>query len=548
MPHVQYRALVDVTADAPAVVRAAAILDVGAAAPITPVVTDPGTTAYAAERTDGTAGTLRIVYEIESPPTADPPATATRVRVTVRSDVKVPYFRWFVVPLTWFMVRREARYRTVALGVVLAGGDAPERTSSALLPPAHFTVEQAAYLSVAAFAAAAANFGGALVGQEGTYVRHGYHVSTAALGDMLTLSRFGVLVALVAAVLADRVGRRRLILWGLVGVALSNLVSAVAPTFLVFSMGQFLTRGFVNAVLPVAAIAIIEEAPEGARAFALAMLALAMGAGYAVSVFLLPFSDLGPHAFRIPFAVSALTILCVPRLGRRLSETRRYEVLRREGVERGRFREVFDRRHARLLLLVALSGFLGNIFSAPASQLTNAFLSDDRHFSATGIAIWRAVTAGLPALIGVIIGGRLADIRGRKPVAITALVIVGGLEIAFFLGPEWLLWTSSTVAIFAAGIAGPAVGTFSTELFPTEVRGTSNGIVTVAGVFGAVIGITGVTRLSDHVGGLGPALAISAIVPILVALFIIPRFPEGAHQNLDDISPTIAPHDPEVVT
>lgn len=539
MPHVQYRALVDVAAGAPALRSMVERLDPGG--------THSPTDGYSVQRFDGTAGALDVRYTVVDRTLEDDDHGPGAVQVIVASNVRVPYFRWFVVPLTWFMVRREARYRVAALRALAAGGELPPSKPSALLPPVHFTLEQARYLSVAAFAAAVANYGGALVGQEGTYARRSYGVSTVALGDMLTVTRFGVLVALVAAILADRVGRRRLILWGLAGLALANLVSALAPTFTVFSVGQFFSRGFVNAVLPVAAIAIIEEAPEGARAFALAMLALAMGAGYAVSVILLPVSDFGGDAWRVSFLVSGASLLLLPRLSRRLTETFRFEALRRAGTERGRVREVFDRRYLRRFVLIALAAFLGNVFSAPASQLTNSFLSDERHFSAAGIALWRAITAGIPGVIGVLIGGRLADVRGRRPVAVSALVVVGLLEIAAFLGPGWILWTASTIAVIGAGIAGPAVGTFSTELFPTAVRSTSNGLVVVAGVAGAVLGITGVTHLADHVGGLGPALAIAAVVPILVAVFIIPRFPEGAHQQLDDLSPSVAPTaEPEI--
>ena len=63
----------------------------------------------------------------------------------------------------------------------------------------------------------------------------------------------------------------------------------------------------MNAVLVVGGIAVVEEAPEGARAFAVAMLGLAGGAGFALSVILLPAADLGPEAWRVAFGVSALT-------------------------------------------------------------------------------------------------------------------------------------------------------------------------------------------------------------------------------------------------
>jgi ammonia channel protein AmtB len=64
-------------------------------------------------------------------------------------------------------------------------------------------------------------------------------------------------------------------------------------------------------------------------------------------------------------------------------------------------------------------------------------------------------------------------------------------------------------------------------------------MIVVAGVLGSIVGLVGVTHLADYVGGLGPALAIAAVVPIIVALFVIPFFPEGANRDLDELSPSI---------
>ena len=51
-----------------------------------------------------------------------------------------------------------------------------------------------------------------------------------------------------------------------------------------FTGAQLCTRALVNAALVVASIAAVEEAPEGARAYAFSMFALALGLGFAASV------------------------------------------------------------------------------------------------------------------------------------------------------------------------------------------------------------------------------------------------------------------------
>ena len=129
----------------------------------------------------------------------------------------------------------------------------------------------------------------------------------------------------------------------------ANFVAGVAPSFEVFTGAQLFTRAFVNACLVVAGIAAVEEAPEGARAFATAMFALALGVGIALGVIFLPFADLGNYGWRISFIVSAAALFFLPFIGRQLRETRRYDTLVGQSVERGRLREVFASSYRRAL-------------------------------------------------------------------------------------------------------------------------------------------------------------------------------------------------------
>jgi hypothetical protein len=111
-------------------------------------------------------------------------------------------------------------------------------------------------------------------------------------------------------------------------------------------------------------------------------------------------------------------------------------------------------------------------------------------------------------------------------------------QAAFFLGAGALLWLAPPVAIMAAACAGLAVGTVNTELFPTEVRGTSNGFILVCGVAGAALGLVLTTQLRDAVGGLGPAIALCGIAPILAAVVLLRHLPETRARTLDEVSPS----------
>jgi MFS family permease len=189
-------------------------------------------------------------------------------------------------------------------------------------------------------------------------------------------------------------------------------------------------------------------------------------------------------------------------------------------------------------LLLGLAGFLTNFFAAPSSQLTNRYLTDTHDFSNSDVALFRAVTLGLPGLLGILIAGRLAESRGRRPVMIVGLLVATGFQMVFFVADDALLWITPMIGIVAAACAGLALATLDAELFPTEVRGTSNAFLLVTAVGGSATGLVLATQLRDVVGGLGPAIAWCGLATIAAAIFVVPRLPETAARDLDDVSPS----------
>jgi MFS family permease len=528
MPHVRRSMLISVAADREAVQRALTgelgldgdgDADGGYEGPI---VGMPDTTA-------------RLTATI-----VDSRADATDVRLETTGTARIPFFTWFLEAQAWLGARRALPHAAARLEAAATGAAAPPPLKPLpVVPPVAFTPEQAARLAALAAVALVANFSGALLSQNGDAVTSAFGRSDEALGVALAVARAGVLVSLVAIALADRWGRRRLILAGLVGACAANLLTALSPTFEVFTGAQLLNRALVNTVLIVAGIAAVEDAPEGARAFATGMYALALGAGFGLAVVVLPFADLGDYGWRISFAASAALVLLVPILARHLKETHRYANVVDRSARRGRLREVFTRAYGARFLLLGLAAFLTNVFSAPSSQLTNRYLTQSHDFTNADVALFRTVTAGLPGVIGVLLASRLAESRGRRPVTIVGLVVATVFQGAFFLADEQLLlWITPMVAIVAAACAGLALGTLDAELFPTEVRGTSSGFLLVSGVVGSAVGLVLATQLKDVVGGLGPAIALCGIATLVAAILVVPRLPESADRQLDDVSPS----------
>ena len=177
-----------------------------------------------------------------------------------------------------------------------------------------------------------------------------------------------------------------------------------------------------------------------------------------------------------------------------------------------------DRRRFAVLATVAL---LTNLFVAPASLFQNGYLEDVRGFSATTIAIFTLATA-TPAGVGLILGGRVADLRGRRrgdrrrPPAGHGLrrrcrTRVGG-------PPMWL-------AVFLAGILGgityPALAVYRTELFPTGNRSRAAGLLTAAALLGGIVGLLVMGTLLDRDWSHGRVMALLASAQLIVVVVVV---------------------------
>ncbi len=238
-------------------------------------------------------------------------------------------------------------------------------------------------------------------------------------------------------------------------------------------------------------------------------------------------ADTGDRGWRLVLGASLLLLPLVRLVARHLPESRRYDATHLDVRMAG---------HGRRFWLLAASALLLNLFTAPASQLLNEFLRDEQGFSATRITIFSILT-NTPGGIGLVVGGRLADTRGRRLVG--AVGVIGGtvLTVAMVMLGGWPMWALSMAAAVMGAMVVPALGVYGPELFPTSLRGRANGIIAILGVTGSVIGLGTAGLLSERWDGLGPALALLSVGPLLMAVLVLVAYPETAHRELEELNP-----------
>jgi len=397
-------------------------------------------------------------------------------------------------------------------------------------------------LAVLAVISVAAGYLGTLVSQTLTYAADEFGSSDSDQGLLLAGTRIGVLLALGLSALADKRGRRLLAMIAVFGSVAFTLVGALSPALVWLGVSQTLARGLATALGIMIPIIAAEEVAAGSRAYALSVLALAAGLGSGMAVWALPLAELGERGWRLLYVLPIVFLPALIWSARNLPETRRFE--RVEAAVHADTSVAPPSMPWNRLLLLAVARFFGSMFAAPASQFQNEYLREERGYDATRLSAFTLLTQ-TPASAGLAIGGRLADTRGRRPVGAAALALATvGVALGFQVGGP-LLWLSSLGAAFIGAMTIPALSVYSPEMFPTQIRGKANGLITVAAVMGSSTGLIFTGYLSDRVGNLGTPILILAIGPLIYAFLVLRKFPETAHQELEEINPQDAKYLPE---
>ncbi|MCY3785862.1 MAG: MFS transporter [bacterium] len=448
---------------------------------------------------------------------------ASLVRQQITYRLSVPVWSWFMTPL----VRRELRRPR-------SDGSQPFWAPSERLDPRSGQV-----LGVLCLLSVVAGYLGTLLSQTITFAFDEFGAGLATQGNTLTAVRVGVLLALGIVALADRRGRRPMLLFAATAGCLAAAAGAASLGVWTYGASQTVSRSLSTAMFVLLLVIAAEEVPAGTRAYAVSVLTLAAGLGSGMVVWLLPLADLGLAAWRVLFLAPLLALPLVLFCARRLPESRRFSPARGEDPRRPDDAARRGRRAERLTWLGS-GALMFSLFAAPASQFLNEFLRTERSFSASEITVFQ-LSINTPAAIGVLVGGRFSDVRGRRRIGAVGLVAGAAFTVMRYVQGGWPMWMWGVLAAVFGAMSVPVMGAFGGELFGTSSRARSNGQITVMGVIGSMIGLQIVGRFTDAGGDFGHVFAMVIGAPVIVALLILFALPETARRELEDLNPEDRP-------
>lgn len=365
-------------------------------------------------------------------------------------------------------------------------------------------------------------------------IADGLGASIATFGIAVALIRLAALGSVVTLRLADRWGRRPLLLISVLAFTLLTGLTAAAWGLVAFVLFQMLARLFLASEETLAAVVLTEELRPDRRGAGIGLLGIISTAGFGLVALLMLVVDRTPLGWRLFYVAALLPLVVVVYLRRNLRETRAYAAADNAQRLQQKWWPDLEPQHRshlwRLLAVLLLVGMLGTSAFFYAADLAQ------NGYGWRGLFTVIVFAAAPTTLAGYVLGGRCSDRFGRKPVTTFAVLAFSVGAVLVFTGqpalfvPGFFLLAGADAAVQAVRSA------FAGELFPTEVRATLASLAGAVTIAGGSVGLllAGVLApvLDPQVCVLGIAAACA------VSVLLLRPLPETA--GIDVVAPRSA--------
>lgn len=373
-------------------------------------------------------------------------------------------------------------------------------------------------------------------------IQAGLGIAEAEVGLLGSVVRFGSIPAFFVALAADRLGRRRVLLWTILGYTLFTGATAFAPDPQTFVACQFLARAFATAETLLAVVVIAEEFDPTVRGWGIGAFAAIQSCGAGLAALLFALVGHVENGWRGLYVVGLGPLLALAYWRRTLPETERFATHVQTQIDAGRtahpFRPVINllRLYPRRFVMMAGVVFIVAVAEAAANFFGPKYLQD-AHGWTPGTVGMLTFFGGAFAIVGNTFAGWLSDRIGRKRVSIAFIVGQVVFTIVYYNVPGFAVVPLWILMIFTLLGANVTLAAYGAELFPTFSRSTAAGarviLVTLGGSLGLALESLLYGLLGSHWTAISLLVCLALFAPIIVAAF----FPETSGRALEDIAP-----------
>ncbi|WP_285766785.1 MFS transporter [Peribacillus sp. SI8-4] len=370
-----------------------------------------------------------------------------------------------------------------------------------------------------------------------------FHISKTTAGFLGTISLIGMaLGGIVGGWLSDRYGRVKMATYMMVLFSIGTALLGLVQTYEQFVIVRFISAIGIGAEYSIVMMLMAEYVPTKKRTTILGSLQAAYSVGYLVAA-LLANMILPLYGWRPLYFISILPVVLAIYIRRKIPEPQGWVEAKKEAKKHPKKAKTNEwltiykdpKIRAIFLFWIFTSTFLQFGFYGVGSWLPT-YLVQELGFDFKKMTGYLVGT--YTALIfGKILAGWLADVIGRRVV-----YAIGGISTAIFLPFLIMYHTPANIIIlltifgFLYGTPYGVNGTYMSESFPTQIRGTAVGGAYNIGRFGAAIAPVsiGIISQAQSIGFglamLGIAYALAGIIP---ALFIREKMFDPFQHNMN---------------
>lgn len=315
-----------------------------------------------------------------------------------------------------------------------------------------------------------------------------WHLGAQQVGLVMAINSIGMAVgAAISGLLADRFGRRSILIWTLLIFSIASGLSALATSFVVLCVLRFIAGFGLGGELPVATTLVSESVPIKDRGRAVVLLESFWAFGW-IAAALIAYFVIPEYGWRMAFVIGTLPAFYAIYLRRAIQDSPTFNKQQSQKITfKARVASVWSVKHRKstitlwILWFTVVFSYYGMFLWLPSIMLLKGF---DLVTSFQYILIMT-----LAQIPGYFTAAYFIEKFGRKFVLVVYLLLTA-LSAVWFGNAETegiLIASGICLSFFNLGAWG-GMYAYSPELYPSTVRATGVGLAASFGRIGGVIG------------------------------------------------------------
>lgn len=342
------------------------------------------------------------------------------------------------------------------------------------------------------------------------------------IGYLTSINSVGMAVGAAAAgILADRFGRKSVLLWTLLIFSIASGLSAFAAGYVMLCVLRFIAGFGLGGELPVASTLVSESMPAKDRGRAVVLLESFWAVGWILSA-LIAYFVIPDYGWRIAFAIGAVPALYALYLRKAIDDSPKFaEIKKAPAVSlRNRIAAVWSAEYRRstimlwILWFTVVFSYYGMFLWLPTVMVLKGF-SLVKSFEYVLIMT-------LAQLPGYFTAAYFIEKFGRKFVLVIYLLLTA-------VSAAWFGNSTTEGMLMAAGIclsffnlgAWGGMYAYTPELYPTAIRSTGAGLATSFGRIGGIIAPTLVGVMVGNSVGISTIFMLFFVTIVIGALAVL---------------------------